>query len=82
MRNYFSDQVSNILTEYFMHSSTRPHELQWIHWQFYCCIWLFSTDTQIQIGSETDKKNKHPNIFAGNKSENGSQPLNFHFFRA
>ena len=28
MRNYFSDQVSNILTEYFMHSSTLPHELQ------------------------------------------------------
>ena len=28
MRNCFSDQVSNILTEYFMHSSTRPHELQ------------------------------------------------------
>ena len=56
MRNYFSDQVSNILTEYFMHSSTRPHELQWIHWQFYCCIWLFSTGTQIQIGSETDEE--------------------------
>ena len=52
---------------YFMHSATRPHELQWVLWQFYCCIWLFSTGTQIQIESETDKE-QASKYFVWNKS--------------
>ena len=47
MRSYFSDQVSNILTEYFMHSSTCPMNFT---------AASGSTGTQIQIESETDEE--------------------------
>ena len=72
MRDSFSD-----------HGSTHPNEMNYngFFGNYAAASGCFQLIPKYKLEVKLIK-NKHPNIFAGNKSENGSQPLNFHFFRA
>ena len=67
MRNRFSNQVSNILTEYFMHSSTCPMNYNGFIGNFTAASGCFQLVPKYKLEVKL-MKNKHPNIFVGNKS--------------